>query len=67
MYVAGESVIDLALLRRIADHGGIETVGNRYPAGVNALMAAGFVKECAVGAGGYVCWKVTKRGLEALT
>jgi hypothetical protein len=67
MYVRGENEIDLTLLRRIADDGGLETDNGRYPAPASALMRAGYIKECAVGAGGYVCWKITQRGLDALT
>lgn len=66
MFTVGENIIDPSLLRRIADEGALETVNGRYPAGANALMAAGLIKECAVGVG-YVCWKITRRGLDHLT
>lgn len=66
MYTPAEDIVDLDLLRRISVEGGLETDGNRYPAGVTALMREGFVKEVAVGVGGYVCWKVTARGHDAL-
>ena len=66
MWTAGEDTLDLDLLRRVASEGGLETVGGRFPAGAHQLMALGYIKECAVGVN-YVCWKVTQRGLDALT
>ena len=65
MYTRGESAVDFDLLRRVADEG-LETDAGRFPAAMHALMRQGYVKEAAVGTGGYVCWKITKRGLEAL-
>lgn len=67
MFSTGEDKVDLALLRRISDEGGLETKNGRFPAGAHALMGAGFIKEIAVGAGGYVCWKITSRGIDHLS
>lgn len=64
MWNAGENTADLELLRRIADEDGLETVDGRFPASVIALMAEGLIKESAAGPGGYVCWKITERGLD---
>ena len=66
MFTPSESIVDLALLKQIAETDGLETVNGRYPAGVSALSRNGYIETCAVGAGGYVCWKITERGLRAL-
>ena len=65
MYVHGENIIDMDLLRRIADGGVLETHNGRYPAAVSALQAAGYLTTSAVGPG-YVAWRVSERGREAL-
>lgn len=65
MYVHGENVIDMDLLRRIADEGILETHNGRYPAAVSALQVAGYLTTSAAGAG-YVAWHVSERGLQAL-
>jgi hypothetical protein len=67
MFIRAENAVDLDLLRQIARDGGLETQqGGRFPSGAIALMREGFIKEVAVGVGGYVCWKVTQRGLEQI-
>lgn len=66
MWTPGENVVDLGLLRHIADVGGTETVNGRFPAGMHALMGKGYVAVYGVGAAGYVCWRITERGWKAL-
>jgi hypothetical protein len=59
---------DLEALRQIAKAGALTTgPGPRYLTALAfRLEDAGWIKPCAVGADGYVVWKITKRGLEAI-